>query len=379
MASTSKKALQLTQELLRFDTANPPGGEEECVRFLADLVESAGFETATYEFSDGRPTLVARLRGDGDGEGKPICFAGHIDTVPLGTTEWSRDSFAGEIDGSRLYGLGVSDMKAGIAASVIAAMEMANISCRGADIVLVVTAGEETGCQGAYHVASLDGALGDAGALVVTEPTSNELAVCHKGALWLELRTRGVPAHGSMPEEGVNAIYPAAEAITTLRDFDLGYPPHPLLGPATINVGVVAGGTKINVVPDGATVQVDIRTVPGRTADETVAEIRKALGPDVEVKPVLSVDAVATDPGNVWIREVSSVIEDMSGVAPPPGGLPYFTDASVLTPAFGSVPTVILGPGEPKMAHKTDEFCLVSKIGEAADIYFELARRWCRA
>jgi succinyl-diaminopimelate desuccinylase len=269
-------------------------------------------------------------------------------------------------------------MKGGVAACVVSALEMVRYADRQADIFLVITAGEETGCEGAAYVASLNGVLGEAGGLVIAEPTSNELFVGHKGVLWLELKTRGLAAHGSMPAEGINAIYPAAEAVLMLREVDLGYPPHPVLGPATLNVGTIAGGTKINIVPDQALIHVDIRTVPGRTSDETINHVKNILGPGVEVHTLLDFDAVATDPGNEWVQEVSAILSSYSGEPTPPKGLPYFTDAAVLTPAFNSVPTIILGPGEAEMAHKTDEFCLIPRLSEAVEIYKEISRRWCQ-
>lgn len=376
MKSSSEEVLLLTQKLLRFHTVNPPGQEKACADFLAERLEGSGFEVRSYEFRAGRPSLIARLRGSGDR--LPLCYAGHIDTVPLGDSEWTRDPFSGEVDGDRLYGRGASDMKGGVAACVVSALEMAKYPDRQADILLVITAGEETGCEGAAYVASLHGVLGEAGGLVIAEPTSNELFVGHKGVLWLELKTKGLAAHGSMPAEGINAIYPAAKAVLKLREMDLGYPPHPVLGPATLNVGTIAGGTKINIVPDQALINVDIRTVPGRTSDETIRHINNILGPEVEINTLLDFDAVATDTDNEWIQEVSSIVSSYSGTPGAPKGLPYFTDAAVLTPACHAVPTVILGPGQAEMAHKTDEFCLVPRLSEAVEIYTEISRRWCR-
>jgi len=375
MKSVSEEVLLLTQELLRFNTINPPGQEKACADFLAERLEGSGFEVEAYEFSAGRPTLIARLRGCGDK--LPLCYAGHIDTVPLGDSPWSRDPFSGEVDGDRLYGRGSSDMKGGIAACVLSAIKMSRHPDRKADILLVIAAAEETGCQGSAYVASLDGALGEAGGLVIAEPTSNRLFIGHKGVLWLELKTKGIAAHGSMPGQGVNAIYLAAEAVLKLRDADLGYPSHPVLGSATMNVGVIAGGTRINIVPDQVSIQVDIRTVPGRSSDETIRDLKKILGPGVEMNPLLDLDGVATDPHNEWIQEVCAALSSYSSGSAPLKGLPYFTDAALLTQAFDSVPTIILGPGEPEMAHKTDEFCCIPRLVEAVEIYTEISRRWC--
>lgn len=367
--------VRLTRELLHFDTINPPGREEPCIRFLADRLASGGFDIATHEFRAGRPCLVATLRG---GKGKPpLCFTGHVDTVALGEAAWIRDPFRGDIVDGKLYGRGSSDMKGGVAAFVIAALAMASLPGRTADIVLVITASEENGCEGAAFLASLRGALGRAGALVVAEPTANRLYVGHKGALWLELRARGVAAHGSMPDQGRNAIYPAAEAILKLRTHPLNYPADPLLGSATLNVGTFSGGTRINVVPDHAGARIDIRTVPGKRSADTVSEIRTLLGPEIAVDVLLDVAPVATDPRDPWVRDVGAVLHARCGKDDEPAGLPYFTDAGFLRAAMGFPPTVILGPGEPDLAHKVDEFCHVSRLVDAVDIYTDIARRWC--
>ena len=116
-------ALDLTRELLHFDTINPPGEEEVCARHLGRLLEAAGFRVEERAYAPKRTSLVARIGANGDVP--PLCFTGHIDVVPLGGTPWSRDPFAGETDGGRLYGRGSSDMKGGVAAFVVAALRLA--------------------------------------------------------------------------------------------------------------------------------------------------------------------------------------------------------------------------------------------------------------
>ena len=117
-------------------------------------------------------------------------------------------------------------------------------------VLLVITAGEETGCTGADALVSERPPLGKVGALVVAEPTGNKPLVGHKGALWLEAETKGVTAHGSMPEKGVNAVYKAARAVAALQEFDFNVARHDVLGGATLNVGTIHGGLNINSVPD---------------------------------------------------------------------------------------------------------------------------------
>jgi succinyl-diaminopimelate desuccinylase len=368
-------AIELTRDLIRFNTINPPGNERDCAHHLARLLQDGGFAVAFHEFGPGRTSLVARLGGASGSA--PHCFTGHIDVVPLGAAPWTHEPFTAELDGGRLWGRGSSDMKSGVAAFVVAALELAPKLRTTPGLVLVITAGEETSCEGARHLVSVRNALGAAGAIVVAEPTGNAPCVGHKGALWLEARTRGVTAHGSMPERGVNAIYKAARAVLKLEAFRFDAAPHPVLGGPTLNVGTITGGLNVNSVPDAARTGIDIRTIPEVKHAALRDRLAEYLGDDVSVTVVSDAEGVWTDPEHPWVQEIFAVAERIAGVAPGVRAAPYFTDASVLTPAYGGPPTVILGPGEAGLAHQTDEYCLTERIEQAVEMYVELARRWC--
>jgi len=371
--SVAPDSVRLTQDILRLNTVNPPGNEEACARLLGGVLERAGFRIRLHSFGPGRVNLLADIGG---AERAPLCFTGHIDVVPLGTAPWTKDPFAGETDAGRLYGRGSSDMKSGVAAFVAAAVSMAPHLEHTAGISLVITAGEETGCEGAFHL-QRDGVLGRAGAVVVAEPTSNYPCVGHKGAFWLRARSRGVTAHGSMPEKGDNAIYKAARAVSKLEAFRFANPPHPLMGQATLNVGTIQGGLNVNSVPDQASIGIDIRTVPTLDHRELLAMLTRQLAPDVELETVLDLESVYTDPALPWMRSVFEVMTPILGAPPTPRAATYFTDAAALSLAYGAPPTVILGPGEPQMAHQTDEYCVLERIHQAVGAYEELIRRWC--
>ena len=366
--------VELTRTLVAFNTINPPGNERSCAEHLGALLEGGGFSISYHEYADQRSNLIARIGGSPDK--KPLCFTGHVDTVPLGTAPWSVDPFAGEISDGKLYGRGTTDMKSGVAAFVVAALELGAALADGPGVVLVITAGEETGCEGAYHLAGLDNALGEAGAIVVAEPTSNQPWIGHKGALWLKAKTTGVTAHGSMPEEGVNAVYKAARAIGRLEDFDFNIARDAILGKPTLNVGTVSGGLNINSVPDSAEVGIDIRTVPAQDHKEVRSHLAGYLGEEVTLEAVVDVGGVVTDPADDWMSEVFDVMTGILGERPETKTAAYFTDASALTPAYGGPPTVILGPGEAHMAHQTDEYCVVDRIGQAVEANIEITRRW---
>jgi succinyl-diaminopimelate desuccinylase len=182
-----------------------------------------------------------------------------------------------------------------------------------------------------------------------------------------------------MPEKGENAIYKAARALTRLEAFNFGVSENPVLGKPTLNVGIISGGININSVPDLTTIGVDIRPTPGLQTGEIEKRLGVWLGPDITIRCLEAFPGVLSDPDAPWIRDVFKVAAPYLETPPAPEGAPYFTDASFLVGPMGNPPTVLLGPGEPEQAHSTDEFCYLAKIKKAAEIYFEIARRWCLA
>jgi succinyl-diaminopimelate desuccinylase len=292
----------LTRELLAFNTINPPGMERACARHLGAMLEGAGFRVGYHEFAEKRTSLIATIGGD-DAR-PPICFTGHIDTVPLGAARWRRDAFAGETDGDRIYGRGSTDMKSGIAAFIVAALELAPRLGRSPGVVLVITAGEEIGCEGARFLADSK-LLERAGAIVVAEPTANYPYVGHKGLAWFEIETFGTTAHGSMPEVGDNAIVKLARVIGDLEHFRFPVASHPIMGKPTMNVGTISGGLNTNSVPDEARITLDTRTVPGIDHVHLCGSLEALLAPrGAKVRKIVDVPALYSDPQDEWIQQV---------------------------------------------------------------------------
>ena len=375
-AMTPPTAIELAARLLRFDTTNPPGGEEDCARYLAGLLEAGGFAVAEHQFAPGRASLVAHLPGKG---GPALCITGHLDTVPLGSQPWSMDPLAGEISQGRLWGRGACDMKSGVAALVRASLAAAARPGTRRGLVLALTAGEETGCQGAGHLAELEGALPPCGALLVAEPTANRPALGHRGAIWIEVTTRGKAAHGSTPHLGVNAIRKAAQAVLALDDFSFSTPPHQHMGQATINLGTIQGGVKPNMVPDRASFTLDVRNLPGQNRELILAELAARLGPECGMSILTEADPVWTPPDDPWARQTMDLVAEVTGRPALPWAAPYFTDAAALRAGLGPVPALILGPGDPAQAHQTDEFCPLEQIEQAEVLYARIIAAWMDA
>ena len=368
----SSYAVELTRTLVRIDSINPPGNEARIISLLKSELERCGFRTTEVPLGPGRSSLVARAGG----EKRVLAFTGHVDTVPLGNRPWSVDPFGGDIIDGRLYGRGSSDMKSGVAAFIAAAQGFGARPTGDEGLLLVITAGEETGCDGARTVTAADGVLGRADAFLIGEPTANVPLVGHKGALWLEAEVEGVTAHGSMPEQGVNAVVKAADMVSRLKAFDFHGLRHAVLGLPTLNVGTFHGGLNVNSVPDRALIGLDLRTLPEQDHATLRAEMAAFLGPDARLRILTDLPGLWTAPEDPWVSRVMAFARDLAGAPTAPAGVAYFTDGSVLSAALGNPPAVILGPGEPHMAHQTDEYCRVDRIDEATALYAAILRDW---
>lgn len=366
--------ITLTRKLLSFNTINPPGNEKEIAEFVGDLLHTHGFHTEYYLFGDNRLHLIAS-KGLSSVR-PPLVFSGHYDTVPPGNKKWSVDPFAGKISDNKIWGLGSSDMKGGLAAMLIASIQSFNESSPRGGIMLVLTAGEELGCLGVQDLFRTIKDPGKASAIIVGEPTANLPVTGHKGALYLNAVTTGLTAHSSMPELGENAIYKAAEAILRTRDFKFDSERDPLLGLPTINVGKMSGGMNINSIPDHAEYTIDIRSTSVSDHSKILTRLEKELGSEIKLEILVNLKPVFTNEADPFVRLVYDVCEINRAEKGFPRMLPYLTDGSVLQGVYGNVPTIILGPGQPEIAHQTDEFCYIDKLEQSVKIYKDILLKW---
>src|SRR4051794_23081457 len=232
MRAMRSDVASLFSELVAIDSVNPSlvaggAGEAAIAAFIAGWAREAGLEAQVLEGTPGRPTALVRARGTGGGRTLLLC--GHVDTVNV---EGMTDPHAPRVDGDRLYGRGAYDMKAGVAAALIAAREAAAMGLAG-DVVVAAVADEEHasfGVQEALGVVAADAA-------VVTEPTELQLAVAHKGFVWSEVEVVGRSAHGSRPHLGLDAIVKIGPVLTELGVLDeaLAGREHPLLGRGSVH------------------------------------------------------------------------------------------------------------------------------------------------
>ncbi|MGH3323325.1 MAG: M20 family metallopeptidase [Streptomyces sp.] len=367
--------LDLLAELVRRRTV--ASGEGVLAALCADPLRDNGFEVSTPGWEEGREQLVART-GSGSA---PLTVTGHLDTVPADPAQWTVDPWAAERDGDRVVGRGTSDMKSGVAAAVVAAVDHAARPHHCHGLQLVLTAGEETGCTGALRLRQ--SSLAPGGPLLVAEPTANRLTLGHKGAHWMRLTATGRAAHGSAPQLGDNAVVRLARAASALHDHD-SWPSHATFGPVTANVGLLRGGVQPNVVPDFAEMLLDVRTVPGVDGDDVRSVVSELGGDGVRVEDHVVLPVVDTDVHDPFVGLVREALVAAGEEDEPRSPARYFTDASVLARLLSPsedgrpAPTVVLGPGEPDQCHVVDEWCSASKVEAAVEIYRQLFDQWCR-
>jgi len=359
--------ISLTRKLVSFNTVNPPGNEQEIAKYVGNLLDNNGFTIDYHQLATNRLTLIAEKGLSG--ERPPIVLTGHFDTVPLGEKSWAEDPFSGTIKDGKIYGRGSSDMKSGVAAMIVASIQVFQESVPKGGVRLIFTAGEEPGCHGAKHLADTNYDMGQASAIIVGEPTSNVPAIGHKGALYLKVSASGKTAHSSMPELGVNAIYKAARAINKIENFQFRAENDDLHGFPTINVGLISGGKNLNSVPDHAEFTIDIRSTGKVKHSELLHRLSCELGDEISIETLVDLPSVSSSETSAFVRVVYAVC----GIDPENvtirKSLPYMTDGAVLQQLYNGIPTIILGPGQAEMAHQTDEFCFTAKIEEAVGIY----------
>jgi acetylornithine deacetylase/succinyl-diaminopimelate desuccinylase-like protein len=369
--------VDLAAELIRVDSTNPdllPGaaGERAVAAHAAAWLRARGFDVRVLEDVPGRPTVVATARGTGGG--RTILLDGHLDTVPPGDP--ARGGLAPLIEDGRLLGRGAFDMKAGLAAMMVAADRARRIGTRG-DVVLALVADEEFGSIGTEEALRELAAAGTRiDGAVISEPSQSEAIVAHRGFGWYEIRLRGRAAHGSMPEQGVDAI---AHAGLVLRELDAlaerlaAGPRHPLLGTGAVRVSRIHGGSDAATVADSCVLTVERRFLPGQSTADVEAELRAALtaaaartsGMDVELEALVARAAFEADVDGPLARAVLDSGARVTGSPVPHRGEPFWTDAGLVLEA--GIPCILLGVTGGG-AHADEEWAEVDSIRRLADV-----------
>jgi acetylornithine deacetylase len=343
--------------------------EEQIQQYVRAFFEEQGLETFIQQVEPHRENVIARLPGR-DGT-RPIIFEAHCDTAGVAGME---APFRPTIRDGRMYGRGTCDTKACLAGMMWA---LADLKRSGRipnyDVWVVSAVDEEHGSRGVLRLRENLRAH----AAVVGEPTQMRMAVASKGCLRARITIRGRAAHSSKPELGVNAIMQMARL---LREIEIGNEHlisrrHSLVGSPTLNVGLIEGGTQVNVVPAACAITFDRRLVPGEDPDAVAAEYYalleriQAANPELKAEmeePMLKDWPLETPFNSPIVRCVGEVLQS-SGLNPEPCGVPFGSDASKL--AQVDIPTIILGPGNIDDAHAAGEFVELDQLEQVFEVY----------
>lgn len=375
------EVLRLVQDLISIEShIDTPGREATIGRFLVSWFQDHAIDAELQCVKDARANVVARIPGK---DGSSLMLNGHMDTVPAGDM---LDAFTPRIRDGVLWGRGACDMKGAIAAMAcaMAAITDEGESCRlTGDLLFTGTVGEETGSIGVK-------ALIEAGVkthyAIVGEPTSLRVGIAHKGACFIRISLTGRGAHGSCPDEGVNAVSHASQIIRALETdlrLKLSKRVHPLLGTSTVSVGRISGGTQPNIVAERCLVDIDRRTLPNE--DDALGEIRSlvtgicgsvdGLSWSVDEMPETAIvphGALGTSPDAELAVRAQQACRRL-GLPSEPIGVTYWTDGGHL--AASGIETVILGPGDIANAHGPKDRVETSELATCVNLYYDLVKR----
>jgi acetylornithine deacetylase len=382
-------AVALAEALVRIDSRNPrlcPGapGEGDAARALAAVLASWGFAVDVRDALPGRPNVVARIgaaggSGSSGGGARSLMLNGHLDVV--GVDGMTHAPFAAERRGSRLYGRGSADMKAGVAAMCAAAWRAARHGLPGAVIVAAVIDEED---ESAGTRALVEWGV-RADAAIVTEPTRLAINPAHRGFAWITVQVTGRAAHGSRYDLGIDAIRHAGLLLAELDALDASVLPsrtHPLLGHASLHASLIEGGTGISTYPDRCVVRLERRTVPGETTQAVVAEVEAACARVRTRRPTFAA-SVRLDfaqgpsdvsPGAPIVQALERALGD-AGETVRVEGMSAWTDAALLNGA--GIPAICFGPGDITLAHAAEEWVDTGEIARATSVLERLVRAWC--
>lgn len=378
--------VEFLEKIVKINSVNPPGNELPVAKEIKALLDSHGIEAELLPFDENRANLVAHLRGnEGKESSNVLGLSGHMDVVPVGEAKWKHDAFSAAQEDGKMYGRGTCDMKGGLVALLFAMIELKEegVPLNG-DIKMLVTAGEEVGAVGAKRLQQ-EGYMDDVDALVIAEPTSNEVCISEKGVLWLEVTTYGKTAHGSAPHLGINAIDHMHHLLHALyTKFEMNVSPHDQLGEPTYNVSMINGGVGTNVVPDQASFRIDIRTIPGQSHDEIAQSIEslfnevKAEIPDLsfDIKRLNDLRAVETSASDEFAKIFKDQASRYFGEEKEFKGMVPYTDGAALITEEADIPLVIYGSADLSLAHQPNEHIEIEPFLESIKLYKEVIKEY---
>jgi len=380
---TSERCTELLTELVSIDSVNPfdseGKSESDLGRHLLDSIKRMGLKAEEQSVGSGRFNVIGFLEGKKNGP--TIMLNSHMDTVGV---QGMSSPFVPKVSNGKIYGRGSCDAKGSIASMVMAMEALAKSKkvLKG-NVILTAVCDEEYRSVGTNRIVEEY----KADFAVVGEPTELQLGIAHKGFVWVKLKVRGKAAHGSVPEQGVDAIEKAAHLINALEVLRYEYmrrPKHRFLGEPKIHMGTISGGTQPSVVPGLCELVLERRSLPGETTEGVLKEVQTVVDEAMKKDPDLAAEVSSpfqripfeVDRHSSFIHTFERVFKKVLRREVVVCGLPYWTDAALISNKC-KIPVCVFGPGDIKYAHSNDEYIEIDELVEAARVYSALITAIC--
>ena len=325
----------------------------------------------------------------GDRKKKSITFINHIDTVPAGEG-WKTNPFLSKVSKGKLFGRGSCDMKGGVASSLIALKEIKKKIDAGKKIkkslkYLLVVDEESAWMKGVSH--EIDrGKVTKEDLVISCEPTSLNLVIAQKGAMWYEIEIKGKNAHAASPHMGINAIHASCIVIQDLFDeFKKKKFSHSLLGKTTFVPSIIEGGRKTNMVADQCKFQIDVRFIPPLTIKKIETLIKDTINNSCRKLPGTKgiLNSICIDRPPIISNEesegcllIKEVLKKNIGTKTKTIGVSYYSDAGVVASRTKNKQCFLLGPGNIEQAHSPNEFVSTKELTKATKIYMDIIEKY---
>jgi acetylornithine deacetylase len=372
---------RLLRDLVALPSVNPMGRalqgpevyEHRVTAYLEEFFRGLGVAIERQTVPPQRDNIVAHC--DASGARRTIVLEAHQDTVP--TDNMTIDPFGAVIENGRLYGRGACDIKGGMAAMLAAFARIVRERPTGAANVIMACSVDEE--HTSYGVRLLVERGLKADAAIVAEPTGLNIVHAHKGICRWQIITPGRSCHSSAPEQGVNAIYRMGRLLVAIDKYAAqlrASRADPLLGPPTLSVGRIEGGTSVNTVPDRCRIEIDRRLVPGEDPETAPAELSAFLKQEgidfpFETQPWFKVGALDPRGSEDLVTRLGTAIDAVVGKHDVTA-VPYGTDASTI--AAAGIPSVVFGPGDIAKAHTCDEWVSLAEVEHASEILYRFLK-----
>lgn len=365
-----KEITDLLRSLIQIKSVNPPGNENQIANFISKYLLKNNIHSELVPLEEGRSSVVAKIKGE---EERNITFCGHIDTVRVKEEDWTKPIFKGLIEDEKMYGIGASDMKGGVAAVLYTAVLLKR---RGIvpkkTVQLALTADEEWEYKGAKSL--VDGGYFErTDFLIITEPSNLQISTGEKGEVWVKAKFFGKSAHGSTPEVGVNTVIPGSEFVVNITErYEKIFEVDPFWGKTSINMGQFHGGVQVNIVPNYSEIQLDFRVISEEDKEKVMELIRKT-GEEIAKKYKVRFaeeifnyhSPIFTNSDNPYVKKFLQAAGAKEVIV-----TKYCTDGATIIPEK-KIPFIIFGPGDIARAHQNDEYIELESLYRAVDTFIK--------